>query len=388
MAGLVALAGRISVRDSGRRGSFNVLDRTSSCWQGRGKQGLEQSFRVTATAAGGAWRTETEIFPETVHSDQEIRMAASTEDRLERLEHELSGMKRRYRRLVFGMFVLAATGGVIAWSGHSPRASASVQSSAGVQDTVRARAFILQDRNGQHRAKLGIVETFAGTDSDRALDDLSTARTGPGLVLFDQLSRKRAMLAIDQITDESYAPKFVLYGEEGERRAVLNATAGLFLQDHRGQRRATLSGTGSGASLSLHDSAGEQRINLHLSEALGMGPSIELADLSGTIGATLDIEGPGPGLALFGENGDEGAILGVGDRGATVGLVDTAGTARASLSLTDIGGVLELRDESGGVRSQLGAGRTKTQDGRRTTFPESSLRLFNPDGNLIWSAPR
>jgi len=35
----------------------------------------------------------------------------------------------------------------------------------------------------------------------------------------------------------------------------------------------------------------------------------------------------------------------------------------------------------------LGTGRTVLPDGREITYPESSLRLFGPDGKTIWHAP-
>jgi hypothetical protein len=35
----------------------------------------------------------------------------------------------------------------------------------------------------------------------------------------------------------------------------------------------------------------------------------------------------------------------------------------------------------------LGAGQTITPDGRKITYPESSMRLFNPEGKVIWSVP-
>lgn len=58
------------------------------------------------------------------------------------------------------------------------------------------------------------------------------------------------------------------------------------------------------------------------------------------------------------------------------------------LVVAEAGPALDLRDAEGNPRAQLGAGSAVTPDGTTTTYPESSLRLFGPDGNLIWSAPR
>ena len=42
-----------------------------------------------------------------------------------------------------------------------------------------------------------------------------------------------------------------------------------------------------------------------------------------------------------------------------------------------------------GLRLDLfdGNGNTRAVLGRTTTYPDSSLLLFNPEGNVIWSGP-
>lgn len=49
---------------------------------------------------------------------------------------------------------------------------------------------------------------------------------------------------------------------------------------------------------------------------------------------------------------------------------------------------IDLMDAKENVRAELGVGGTLTKNGERTTYPESSLRLFDPKGNLIWMAPQ
>ena len=48
---------------------------------------------------------------------------------------------------------------------------------------------------------------------------------------------------------------------------------------------------------------------------------------------------------------------------------------------------LTFFDESGKGRLTLGVDRTKTPGGKTVSYPESSILLFNPEGNVSWSAP-
>jgi hypothetical protein len=44
---------------------------------------------------------------------------------------------------------------------------------------------------------------------------------------------------------------------------------------------------------------------------------------------------------------------------------------------------LLLFDENGKLRACLGIGQASTPDGRTITYPESSLRLYKPDGKVL-----
>ena len=69
-------------------------------------------------------------------------------------------------------------------------------------------------------------------------------------------------------------------------------------------------------------------------------------------------------------------------------LSDQSGTYRAKLGLNETGQpALYLLDQNGGIRAALGAGATTTPDGKTTSYPESSLLLFGPDGTVIWRVP-
>jgi len=51
------------------------------------------------------------------------------------------------------------------------------------------------------------------------------------------------------------------------------------------------------------------------------------------------------------------------------------------------GPTLLFTDLQGQNRAVLGTGSTTTSDGRKTTYPESSLRLYKPDGTVLWMTP-
>ena len=86
------------------------------------------------------------------------------------------------------------------------------------------------------------------------------------------------------------------------------------------------------------------------------------------------------------KKGDVRIGLGVAETGPRLIMFDEKGQARIGLVVTEAGPVLELVDEKGKLRAQAGVG-TAEQDGKLITFTESSLRLFNGDGTLTWSAP-
>lgn len=140
-------------------------------------------------------------------------------------------------------------------------------------------------------------------------------------------------------------------------------TQKLVLEDSTGKVRATLGpGIENSAMLRVYDPKGEARVTLTVAED---GPYLILADSQGTARGALGVSREGPGLMML----------------------DAEGAVRAVLDVTGAGPKLTLQDEDGGPRAVLGIGETTTADGRTTKHPESSLRLYTADGNMIWSAP-
>jgi hypothetical protein len=95
------------------------------------------------------------------------------------------------------------------------------------------------------------------------------------------------------------------------------------------------------------------------------------------------------GFVLVDAKGTVRAVLGTIPDGTTaLTLGDVEGKARASLGLDTNGApALRLSDANGASRATLGVSQTTTKDGTVTTFPESSLLLFDPDGTVRWKTP-
>lgn len=113
-----------------------------------------------------------------------------------------------------------------------------------------------------------------------------------------------------------------------------------------------------------------------------------LVDAYGKLRASLTVRAEGPMLALYDEKGDLRAGLAVDAEGPGLALLDEKGEGRASLAVRAEEPALALYDEKGTVRCSIGATATNHADGRTTTYPESSIHLFGPDGKGLWSAPQ
>jgi hypothetical protein len=166
----------------------------------------------------------------------------TTEERLEKLERELSRAKRHNRRVLIGAAV--CLGMIFAWTffaqpGRLGTAHAETPTTTPAQNEIRARSFILEDENGKERAAL------------------VGSKDGASLEMLDENGKVRAKMSVDK--DGSM---LLLSDENGKLRAGLSAHkfgAGLVLYDENGKYRAML-GTGKdGPSLSLTDEKGKDR---------------------------------------------------------------------------------------------------------------------------------
>jgi hypothetical protein len=83
---------------------------------------------------------------------------------------------------------------------------------------------------------------------------------------------------------------------------------------------------------------------------------------------------------------DRGGLVVMNDGVALLDLFDGYGRERFQVRVTDEGTVLRLLDETGVTRAVIGPGKTE-QAGKLTTYTESSIRLADGHGSVVWIAP-
>jgi len=162
----------------------------------------------------------------------------TTDERLEKLERELSRARTRFRWLVVGAGLCIISVAVIYAFGQYqttfiPRAPRAAETSK----EIRANNFVLEDANGKPRASLGMDEDglelrlrYGNGNIGAALclhDDKVV------LSLSDNNGKPRAVLGLTQ-----KVPLLCLYDEKEEPRATLAVTADgphLVLRDEKGK---------------------------------------------------------------------------------------------------------------------------------------------------------
>lgn len=112
-----------------------------------------------------------------------------------------------------------------------------------------------------------------------------------------------------------------------------------------------------------------------------------LEDVDGTVRGVWNSSEEVTGIGLYDQNEQIRVSLASSATGPQLHLVDDSGIRRVQLAVSETGSALYLYDESNQIRTQIGVGGSKTSDGRTTAYPESSIRLAGPDGELIWVAP-
>jgi hypothetical protein len=108
-----------------------------------------------------------------------------------------------------------------------------------------------------------------------------------------------------------------------------------------------------------------------------------LEDKKGKVCGQLTVDRDGPVLSLANEKGI--AELGIIKGNPSLGLWDEKKKLRTRLTVFEGHSSLSLLDATGMARFLAGAIKIETSEGT-TSYPESSLILFGPDGKIIWSA--
>jgi len=159
----------------------------------------------------------------------------TTDERIEKLERELSKARTRIHILVVGAgLCLASLAAVYAYGQFSlkPRPS-----TAEVSGELRARNFVLEDEKGRVRATLGMFE-------GGAMLRLHTENGDTGVALY--LNDERAGITLND--------------KNGKHRAVLAVTQNmpiLSLSDEREEPRASLAVLKDGPILTMRDAKGQ-----------------------------------------------------------------------------------------------------------------------------------
>ena len=202
--------------------------------------------------------------------------------------------------------------------------------------------------------------------------------------------RNRRLLAALGLAAGAFALVWIVAGTANRAEAqgsgvptAIRANA-FVLVDENGKMRARLSVNKNGVALALLNRNGIPGAALTVVKG---APGLTLYDENAKGGAVLAVGKDGPGLTLFDENGKADATLAVLKGEPGLSLLDEKGKDRAVLAVGKDGPGLALFDENGKGRAMLGAGKTVSPDGRKITYPESSLRLFGPDETVVWQAP-
>jgi hypothetical protein len=205
----------------------------------------------------------------------------TTEERLEKMECELTAAKRRNRWLVAGM-ALAVGAFALAWTFTRTANTAQAQGAAGeaAAKEVRATQFVLVDENGKTRAEMGTVKVGGSglilyDENGTVRATLGADKDGSRLTLFDENGKTRAVLGADKD-----APRLIMFDETGTYRAVLIAfkdAPRLALFGERGydDPRVTLIALKDGSYLALSDEKGKTRA------VLSGSPNLTLFDPDG-----------------------------------------------------------------------------------------------------------
>ncbi len=191
------------------------------------------------------------------------------------------------------------------------------------------------------------------------------------------------------------AKAFVLEDAKGHGRAmlaVLQDEPVLNFYDEKGLERVRMRTTSSGSELLLFDDKGSSPL-VQLDVTSGNGNAIFTGKRSRIFAGHPD------GAHILLSQSNDSANMSLGTPALRVSLgVDKSDSAflmadqnshnRIALDVTKDGPALTFSDENGHGRATLGSTQTVSPDGRTTTYPESSLLLFGPNGNVLWSAPR
>ncbi len=184
---------------------------------------------------------------------------------------------------------------------------ASKPSVASVPDEIRARSFVVVDKQGQERASLGLL------DDGTARLDLGTGAGKRGVYLESTpegrvriaLARSDGLVLSELGLSEEDIAVLAFFNEKGERRFALGysgTNAGIQIKDANGKERFSLSVAKQGQPvLKLLDAQGKPRLALTMTQQ--GGSALDILDEGGTTRVTVAEIGDLPNVTLFKRDG-------------------------------------------------------------------------------------
>jgi hypothetical protein len=309
--------------------------------------------------------------------------------RLERVERQLRWWKRfggAILTILVAVMLLAATGG-------------------NVPDEIRAKRFVLEDAKGKERAKLYISNDFRDAAFLTFIDNNGRERIRLGWYPLVDTSR---LSFADEDGKENVAlwtamgRISMLNLEHGAASISLNVLpspsfsqaqidwAGLLVSGDTGTA-SLAADPGRGVSLELKVPAKDGKLRAELAVDDNGQSRQSLYDRDGNMRAALAVLPDGsPGLVLRDKDKKARAALQTpADGSPNLMFFDKDGKARAELDLPPNGSPsLSLYDKDGKARAVLGSTGIETiRTGETRSRTESSLVLFDKDGNVIWRTP-
>ncbi len=115
------------------------------------------------------------------------------------------------------------------------------------------------------------------------------------------------------------------------------------------------------------------------------GPALTMLDENRNYRVMLTVVKEGPALAMLDESGKNCVMMYGSTSGSTLKMSHKNGKARVTLGTLDTGPCLTMADKNGKDRVILGSGKKESPDGTQTILPESTLMMFGPDGEVIWT---
>ena len=263
----------------------------------------------------------------------------TTEERLAKLEKDLSTANRRNRWLM-AIVGIVALGVGLSWVMAVTSGPALASKTNDESQVIRAAGFVLVDDQGRERG----VFSMSGAN--------------PMLALFDE-HRGNGVLLISSAMD-----------------------TGLSLADGNDNVRARLTLTDEGPSLSMGE-INSGRVHLTARED---GSGLTLSAGNGDATTFLFAQMSSHGLQIQDKTGKPRIIMAQESGNPSLSFRDENDGTRLWLSIADNGPFLSLADRNDTIRAMLGASASKSPDGRVILYPESTLWLKEENGE-IWLAP-